>query len=424
MPEQDIRLIYATGECEIDFVRRELRVLGSPVPVGGRAFEVIEVLARSPGELVTKNELMNRIWPGAIVTDSTLQVHAVAVRKALGPFRNLLKTESGRGYRLVGDWAVRRHDATSPPVGRQQVRVDRESPVTNFPATVTRLVGRAAAVRKLRDLISAYRALTLTGPGGIGKTSLALKVARGILVEFGDGGWLAELGSLSDPSLVPTAVAGALRLFLGPTDVTPEAVARAIADKKLLLVLDNCEHLIEAVATFAETLLALCPNVTILATSREILRIQGENVYRVPALEVPAVEHTDAAEILGHGAAELFLTRAGELGADFSSDRHYQSTIATICRRLDGIPLAIEFAAARAATLGLEAVANGLRDRFALLTSGRRTALPRHRTLRATLDWSYQLLTETERDLLRRGAGFFGAGLLSAAGAGGGARVS
>src|ERR1700721_2832305 len=168
MPEESTRLVHASGECEIDLARRELLVLGSFVPVGGRAFQIIEVLAGSAGKLVTKDELLDRIWPGAIVGENTLHVHAGAIRKALGPFRNLLKTESGRGYRLVGDWAVRRHDAASPPIGRQRVRAEGYSPVTNFPATVTRLVGRAAAVRKLRDLISAYRALTLTGPGGIG----------------------------------------------------------------------------------------------------------------------------------------------------------------------------------------------------------------------------------------------------------------
>src|SRR5580698_719686 len=161
MPEERIRLVHSSGACDIDLARRELRVLGTPVPVGGRAFEIIEVLARSAGDLVTKDELMDRIWPGAIVMDSTLHVHASAVRKALGPYRSLLKTESGRGYRLLGDWTARRHGAAKPPVGLQRTRVDGVSPVTNFPATVTRLVGRTAAVARLRDLISAYRMVTL-----------------------------------------------------------------------------------------------------------------------------------------------------------------------------------------------------------------------------------------------------------------------
>jgi predicted ATPase len=295
------------------------------------------------------------------------------------------------------------------------MRVDGESPVTNFPLTVTRLIGRTAAVARLRDLMSAYRAVTLTGPGGIGKTSLALKVARGMVGEFADGGWLVELASLSDPALVPTAVAGVLKVPIGPDSLTPETLARAVGEKQLLLVLDNCEHLVAMVATLAETLLARCPHIALVTTSREILRITGEYVYRVPPLAVPEGEQIEALRILEHSAPELFITRARELAADFVSDNENSPVIAAICRRLDGIPLAIEFAAARAATLGVWQVAAGLHDRFALLTSGRRAALPRHRTLRATLDWSYQLLTTAERELLYCVAIFVGPFSLDAA---------
>ena len=408
MSDENARLVHASGECEIDFARRELRILGSPVPIGGRAFEIIEVLARSAGEVVSKNELMDRIWPGAIVTENTLHVHAMAVRKALGPHRNLLKTESRRGYRLLGDWTVSRHDAAQQPVGLQRMRVDGESPSTNFPVPVTRLIGRTAAVARLRDLMSAYRLLTLTGPGGIGKTSLALKAARGVVGEYTGGGWLVELASLSDPALVPAAVAGTLKVSTGLASVTPESIARSIGDRKLLLVLDNCEHLIEAVATMAEMLLAYCPHTTIIATSRETLRIQGEQVYRVLPLDVPAVAQQQVEHILSHSAVELFFARAKALDTGFSPRADELPRIGAICRHLDGIPLAIEFAAARASTFGVQQVADGLHDRFALLTTGRRTSLPRHRTLRAALDWSYDLLTEAERLLLCRLAVFPG----------------
>src|ERR1700690_581329 len=148
MPDERIRLVDASGACEIDLARRELRVLGSAVPVGGRAFQIIEVLAGSAGELVTKDELIDRIWPGAIVGENTLHVHAGAIRKALGPYRNLLKTESGRGYRLLGGWSVRRYDAAKPPTGLQRLRIGGESPVTNFPATVTRLIGRSTVMAR------------------------------------------------------------------------------------------------------------------------------------------------------------------------------------------------------------------------------------------------------------------------------------
>jgi predicted ATPase/DNA-binding winged helix-turn-helix (wHTH) protein len=408
MVDENIRLLHASGECEIDLARRELRVLGSPVPVGGRAFEIIEILARSAGEIVTKDELMNRIWPGAIVTENTLFFHAAAIRKALGPHRGLLKTEVGRGYRLLGDWTVRRHDAARPSAGQHRMRADGDTPATNIPATVTALVGRTAALEKLRDVVSAYRVVTLTGPGGIGKTSLALEAARRVAGEFADGGWLVELASLSDSSLAPTAVAHALKLPTGPDSITADFVARAIGRKKLLLVLDNCEHLIGAIASLAETLLTLCAHITIVATSREILRIQGEYVYRVPPLEVPALGQDDADQILSHSAVQLFIARTKASGAGFAPRADELPSIGAICRRLDGIPLAIEFAAAGAAALAIQQLADGLHDRFALLTRGRRTALPRHRTLRAVLDWSYELLPETEQRLLRQLAIFAG----------------
>ena len=407
--------VYASGACEVDLARRELRVLGSAVPIGGRAFEIIEVLVQSAGELVTKDELMNRIWPGAIVAENTLHVHAGAVRKALGPYRGLLKTKSRRGYRLLGHWTLRPHDAAEAPIGPRRIRSAEESPANNIPARPIRLVGRSAALQRLQDLVSAYRVVTLTGPGGIGKTSLALQVARHVMGEFADGGWLVELAALSDPDLVPSAVAGALGLRPGSDSISPETVARAIGGKRLLLVLDNCEHVIAGAATLAEVLARSCPRATVLATSREVLRIEGEYAYRVPSLDVPATERVGAEEILDHSAPALFVARAQELGADFSSDAGSLHAIAAICRRLDGIPLAIEFAAARAATLGVEPVAAALRDRFALLTGGRRTALPRHRTLRATLDWSFDLLADPERLLLQRLAVFSGGFSLAAA---------
>jgi len=387
------------------------------VPVGGRAFEVIEVLAQSAGELVTKDELMNRVWPGAIVTENTLHVHATAIRKALGPSRNLLKTEPGRGYRLLGDWTVRRQDAVTPPIGRRPVRLDGASPVTNFPATVTRLIGRTAAVARLRDLLSAYRVVTLTGPGGIGKTSLALKAACGVVGDFAGGAWLIELASLSDPTLVPSTIVGVLGLKPGPGVPSDETVARAIGDSNLLLLLDNCEHVIDAAAKLIEALMHRCPSVTILATSREVLRVGGEYVYRVAPLDVPDADEDEPDHILSRSAVELFITRANALNGDFSPRAEGPAEIAAVCRHLDGIPLAIELAAAYASVLGVQQTTAGLRHRFELLKAGRRTALPRHRTLRAVLDWSYDLLPEPEQRLLRCLAIFSGGFTLIAAAA-------
>jgi len=414
MQVESIRPIYASGDCEIDLARGELRIGGLFVPMGRRTFELLEVLVEAAGRLVTKDELMDRIWPGAFVMENTLQVHAGAIRKALGPHRALLRTETGRGYRLLGNWTIQRRDEATPPVGSRPMRVAGKRCGTNIPAAVMPLIGRSAAEQTLQSLVSAYRIVTLTGPGGIGKSVLALEVARRVRGEFADGAWLVELASISDPGLVPSAVAGALELRLGSSILSSEAVARAIAGQHLLLVLDNCEHVIDAAARLAEALMRLSPRTTVLATSRELLRIEGEYGYRVPALEVPTPEEKCVGQILGHTGPELFIARAKESGADFSAKAENLLVVAGICRHLDGIPLAIEFAAARAVTLGIEQVAAGLQDRFALLKSGRRTALPRHRTLRLVLDWSYGLLAEAERQMLRRLSVFAGSFSLEA----------
>ena len=401
MPGAAPNLVYACEPWELDLGRRELRSRGKPVVLGHRAFEIVEVLARAGGELVTKDHLMERIWRGSIVGDGTLHVHISAVRKALGPDRGMLKTSHGRGYRLLGRWTARQAEATETPPVAQPRPQPAGRPATNFPVNVSPLVGRSASMQRLRDLVSAYRVVTLTGPGGIGKTALALAAAHDRLADFEQGAWLVELASLSDAALAPSTVAGALDLKLGGDRVTPESLARGIGDRHLLIVLDNCEHLIDGVATLVEAMMRQCPRAAVLATSREIMRIQGESAYRVPALDVPAPGQEVAHSIHGYSAVELFVTRARALDSGFSPRPEDLPSIAEICRHLDGIPLAIEFAAARAALVGTEQVAAGLRDRFALLTSGRRTAIPRHRTLRATLDWSYQLLSPEEQRLLR-----------------------
>jgi predicted ATPase/DNA-binding winged helix-turn-helix (wHTH) protein len=406
MPGATPNLVYACDPWEIDLGRRELRSRGTPVVLGQRAFEIVEALAQAGGQLVTKDDLMERIWPGAIVGDNTLHVHISAVRKALGSDRGMLKTASGRGYRLLGSWEVRDGGPGGPPP--VPTRSDRraEGASNNLPATVSKLIGRSTAVQRVRDLVSAYRVVTLTGAGGMGKTTLAIEAVRGLFAGFEHGGWLVEFASLSNAALAPSAVAGALGLKLGGEQATPESLARAIGDRHLLLLLDNCEHLIEAVASLVEAVMQLCPRATVLTTSREVMRIEGEAVYRVPALDVPTRTQETPDGILGYSAVELFVTRAKALDTGFAPQPEDLPSIAEICRQLDGIPLAIEFAAARAAFVGSRQVATGLRDRFALLTSGRRTAVAQHRTLRATLDWSYRLLSKEEQRLLRRLAVF------------------
>ncbi len=414
MSEHGRNLVYESGQWQVDLGRRELLASGVAVPIGARAFEIIEVLVLAANELVTKTVLMDRIWPGAMVGENTLQVHISAIRRAFGQDRAMLKTASGRGYRLLGSWTRRHQGSVTAPVAILPMSEPGTAQANNFPLIAGRLIGRAEAARHVRDLVSAYRVVTLTGPGGIGKTSLAIDVARDIVSGFEDGGWFVELASLSNADLVPSTVASALGLKLSG-EISAESVARAVGAKHLLLVLDNCEHVIDAAANLAERFTRLCPHATILVTSREHLRIAGEAVWRVPPLEVPAPGQEAPDHVLGHSAVELFIARTTALGAGVLPGAEELASVAAICRRLDGIPLAIEFAAASAATLGIAQVAIGLRDRFALLTSERRTALARQRTLRATLDWGYDLLPEAEQRLFRRLAVFQGGFTLDAA---------
>lgn len=393
--------VYEKGSWEVDTERRELRAHGRAVPIGSRAFEVIEKLVRRAGQFVSKDELVAHVWKGAIVDENTLRVHIHAIRKALGPDRTLLKTDPGRGYRLIGRWTSKRQKEeqsgrTGPPSPAPG-----EQPRSNLPAATSALIGRDLELQQLRVLVSAFRVVTLTGAGGIGKTTLALELARRVLPEFEDGVCQAELAALADPQLVPSVVATALGRSAGAI-TTAEGLARTIGMAKILLVLDNCEHLADAAARLIDAIVRQCPNASLLVTSREVMRVDGERVFRVSPLAVPEERSEMQERLQGYSAVELFLTRMQAQDDRFSSDGADIAEVAEICRHLDGIPLAIEFAAARATTLGVKQVAAGLANRFELLTSRRRSALPRHRTLRATLDWSYELLPEAERTLLRK----------------------
>ncbi|HWO03441.1 MAG TPA: BTAD domain-containing putative transcriptional regulator [Methylomirabilota bacterium] len=288
---------------------------------------------------------------------------------------------------------------------------------TNLPAPTSELIGRAAALAEVTELLGVHRLVTLIGAGGIGKTRLGLEVARRLLPDFTDGVWVAELAPLSDPGLVPVTVAVALGVTLLAGAESPERVAAALGAKRVLLMLDNCEHVIEEAARMAEALLRANPHARVMATSREPLRAPGEYVYRVLPLEVPAEGAEGREALLNAAAVQLFVARAQAVELHFALDARTAAITGAVCRRLDGIPLAIELAAARTAALGLEELAARLDDRFRLLTGGHRTALPRHQTLRATLDWSNELLPAIERTVLRRLAILVGGFTLEAASA-------
>ena len=398
------------GRFRLLIRQRELRLDDKPIPLGSRAFDVLLVLIEAGGELVSKEELLARAWPGIVVEESNIQVQISALRKALGPDRQLILTVPLRGYRFTGE--VRVVDAS----GASAAEAGAEAPPTNLPAAVSDFIGRERERATVRELLQHNRLVTLVGTGGIGKTRLSLEAARDVLQDFPDGVWLSELAPLSDPELVSSAVHTALGLHSGAGRWTAERLTAALRGRRLLLVLDNCEHLIQAAAREAELLLHAAPQVRILATSQEPLGIEGEAILRLRPLECPGADVAGLAAAQSHDAVRLFVARARSADPQFTLDEHNAATVATICRRLDGIPLAIELAAARSAALGIEGLAQRLDVRFHVLTGGRRTALPRHQTLRATLDWSYRLLAEPDQIVLRRLAVFAGSFSLEAAG--------
>jgi predicted ATPase/DNA-binding CsgD family transcriptional regulator len=289
-------------------------------------------------------------------------------------------------------------------------------PPNNLPLQLSSFVGREREIFRVEELLADHRLLTLTGPGGSGKTRLALAVAPEVAREFEDGVWLVELASLSDPDLVPQTVASILGMHEAPDKTLTDAICDHLSSTETLLILDNCEHLVDACATFAETLLRRCPQLRILATSREALGVYGETLFAVPPLSLPDPRYLHTVDGLpGYEAARLFAERARAVKPDFALTEGNAIAVAQICYRLDGMPLAIELTAARTRVLSVQQISSRLEDSFALLSGGGRTAMPRHRTLEATMDWSHELLSEKEKVLFRRLSVFAGGFALGAA---------
>src|SRR5436853_259003 len=366
-----------------------------PVRLGSRAFDILAALVERAGEVVGKEELIARAWPQTFVEEANLKMQVSALRRALGDGQGghrYVATVPGRGYNFVA------------PVHRDEpVRAALRPAVAlahNLPLAATRMIGREEAVATLVSGLSRQRLVTVVGPGGIGKTTVALAVAERMIADYEHGVWLVDLAPLSDPRLVPSAVATVLGLEVRTENPLPGLIA-ALRDRRMLLLLDNCEHVIDAAASLAAAVLSGVPGVNILATSREPLGVAGEREHRLgPLGSPPSSSGLTAAEAAAFPAVQLFVERATAIVEDFALTDANAQPIVEICQRLDGLPLAIEFAAPRVEVLGVAALAASL-DSLPLLGAQRRTAMPRHRTMRAVVDWSYRLLSEDEQRFLR-----------------------
>jgi predicted ATPase/DNA-binding winged helix-turn-helix (wHTH) protein len=403
--------IFVFGPFRLFPHQRLLLEGGRRLRLGSRALDTLIVLAERSGQLVSKGELLERVWPNTYVDEGSLRVTISALRRAIGDGsggRRFIVSVSGRGYSLVASTSFESTDVSAQPetfvVGAH-----------NLPVPSTKLTGRLDASAQVAQQIGQHRLLTIVGPGGIGKTSVALAVAEDLITRFKHGVWLVDLAPITDGNFVPNVLASALGIQTKERDPLPSLVD-ALQNRELLVVLDNCEHVISDAARMASALMRGAPSVKLLATSREPLNIEGEHVYPLPTLGFPKSSGVSTlSELEGYAATQLFIERATEHSAELKFEDSDADRMGEICRRLDGIPLAIEFAAAYVRIFGLRDLAVRLEDGLKLPQLGRRTAPDRHQTLRATYDWSFGLLNQAERTILRRVAIFAGNFTLSSA---------
>ncbi|MEH2545499.1 putative ATPase/DNA-binding winged helix-turn-helix (wHTH) protein [Bradyrhizobium sp. AZCC 2262] len=396
--------VLSFGPFSLFVAGRLLKTADEMIPLGGRALDVLIALTERAGEVVSYRELISIAWPNVTVDEANLRVQIATLRKALGgeDGARYISNVAGRGYCFVAP-VTRSQEPTAKAEG-----IAGSEQSWRLPPRLARMVGRDEAVRAVSEQLLTGRFVSIVGPGGIGKTTVAVSVAHALVAGFGGAVSFVDLSALTKPQFVPTAVASALGFMIQANDPFGSLVA-FVGEKKVLLVLDNCEHVIDSAAVLAERIVSEAPQAHILTTSREALRVEGERVHLLHSLDCPP-EHANltAAEVLRYPAAQLFMERATAGGYCAALIDIDAPVVATICRRLDGIALAIELAASGAGYLGIRGIAELLDNRFSLLWHGRRTALPRHQTLNAMLDWSYNLLPEHERAVLSKLSVFVG----------------
>ena len=401
--------VYEIGPFRLDPEAGVLTHAGLPMALGARGVAVLTALVKVPNEYVRKASILDAAWPDVVVEENSLAAQISAIRRVLAKTpggEHWVETLTRRGYRFVGPVTELRD---SLPKGASV-----ERPNSNLPEQLTSFIGRERELVEIKRLLPSSRLLTVVGIGGIGKTRFALQAAAEVTAAYRDGVWLIELASINDPSLVPTLVAQVLGVQEKRGTPLTHTLCAYLKSRRLLLILDNCEHLLDACATVADTILRGAAEPTIIATSREPLHVAGEQTYPLPALSLP--DPNANAEMVGRSdAVQLFVERVRKQQPGFELGGARASAIARVCIHLDGIPLALELAAARVRSLTIEEINGRLSDRFKLLTDGVRTALPRQQTLRATLDWSYDLLREVEKALLARVSVFSGGWWLDAA---------
>jgi len=397
--------VISFGPFSLSARGRLLTKDGAPVDLGARTLDILIALASRPNEAVSKRDLLAQVWPDVTVEETSLRFHMARLRKALGDGKDgarYITTLAGRGYCFVAP--VSRSGETVAAHAVDAIHL----PHANLPGRLSRMVGRADDVLAVSKLLTAQRFVTIVGSGGVGKTTVAVAVAHNLIDAFGGAVLFVDLGTLIAPDLTVTALASMLGLPVRSDDATPSLITY-LRDKRILLILDTCEHLIDAVAPLAAQIFAAAPHMHILATSREALRVEGEHVYRLEPLAYPPDDPALTAEVARtFPAIQVFMERAAAGGARLDLNDADASVVADICRKLDGVTLAIELAAGRVGAYGLQQTAALLDQRLTRLWPGQRTAPPRQKTLQATIDWSYALLSEVESKVLRRLAVFVG----------------